>query len=535
MQITNSLQQLTNIPPIIENISSIENNTIPIQTNNKPTDFPITTINERKLQPLANNDYFAESMPLVSSLNTEEFIEVTRRIRKSELEFINNQLNCVNNQELAKLQQISQQPELILTTENAFFSDKKFPFIILKALQLGILSVFEFASLQTWHEVYNEQKLLNPETNPQLYKLFNTDNSYNETAWEIIISTIESCNNSLNKNVLQINSSEIISTLKQQSPSNSAVNNCFILFPLATAIDNNSLYKRLLNSGMKFFAIYQNNRISASITLCQNFLNATFINNLCKINPVIGISTPQDIRDSAYCLLRDFAIPFPSHPFPQKVHGYLVKEILEFQLHDIYHVFHMCLMTPEAIKFYLTIGDALLNLRNKCDVTIKLLKKLAILKIDKLDSFKNKLKKISPRNAIKAEKLLFNEFYVLKKVLDKLKTMRKAYGQLKFEMYDADVRHFENRETKLIYKYGKNGIFMLNIILLFIRKNKEFPVLSGLAAQLAGRTAVEAANNMLNMHESCKYFIDYFNNDYTGTRKESILNFLTGGIKALES
>ena len=534
MQITNSHQQLTNIPTIIENTALITNNATNIQTNNKARDFPITTINERKLQPLANKDSYTESIPLASNLNTKDFIEVTRRIKKSELNFVDNQLRCVNNQELTKLQQICQQPELILTTENAFFSDKKFPFIILKALQLEILSVFEFASLQTWHEVYNEQKLMHPKASPQLYNLLNTDNSYNEAAWEIIISTIESCNHSLNKDVIQINNSQVVSTLKQQSHSNSAIDNCFILFPLSTAIDKNGLYKSLMNSGIKFFSVYNNNRISVSMALYQEFFNATFANNLCKINPVIGISTPQDIRDSGYRLLRDFAIPFPNHPFPEKVHGYFVKEILEFQHHDIYHVFHMCLMTPESIKFYLTIGDALLSLRDKCNTTINILKKLAIIKIDKLGDFKNKLKKMQPDNTIKAEKLLFNEFYILKKILDKLKTMRKAYGQFKFELYDADVRHFENRETKLIYKYGKNGIFMLNIILLFIRKNKEFPVLSGLAAQLAGRTAVEAANKMLNMHESCKYFIDYFNNNYNDTRKESILNFLTGGIKALE-
>lgn len=75
-----------------------------------------------------------------------------------------------------------------------------------------------------------------------------------------------------------------------------------------------------------------------SIELMRAYLKTKFGEQAVWVNPVIGLSTEQDIIDGCLKAMRDMAVHFPQVKLPATADG-ILAEWFDFTLHDFYHAF----------------------------------------------------------------------------------------------------------------------------------------------------------------------------------------------------
>lgn len=462
---------------------------------------------------------------LLTDKNTE-FNEVVRRIKPKHQKIIAIKLADVTQDELQQLQNLCQNFELILSTEKSFFLSVTFPYIALKALEVKLISVAEFASLQTWHAVFNQQLLTAPHSQPKLLKFINEDDSLNQEAWAILTQNLTT-----STNLMKIKpATEIITKLQNGLISKRKINNYMLLFKILHPLNRKSMTQGLIDLGFKFFALYKGNRIAISLDVLQMFFDINYGNNACKINFVIGASSTEDIRNGNCLRMRDYAIPFPYNDFPTKAHGYECREIFDFQLHEFAHAYRVSVSSNQLLALYTAMGDALTKLKIGYNQQILKLKSLITKKLNLINDFKLQLAKMSDENKLKAEKILFNEFYCLAKIFLSLEINRKAIGQLRFEVYDAAAPFSEQQDTKILTRYTKEEIWLINIIVLLSSKCVRSAPISALTLKLAGKIMMRAAYNIgINMQDACENLTASITKGELDLRfKDEILNLLQG-------
>lgn len=72
-----------------------------------------------------------------------------------------------------------------------------------------------------------------------------------------------------------------------------------------------------------------------------------------KVNPVLGVSSVNDIGIGTRERHRDVSIPFPGYHYPKKADGYNAGFSLEFVRHDLYHLMKSSIYNIQETKEYL--------------------------------------------------------------------------------------------------------------------------------------------------------------------------------------
>jgi hypothetical protein len=99
-------------------------------------------------------------------------------------------------------------------------------------------------------------------------------------------------------------------------------------------------------------------RMLPSVGLMQTFLNVMGGANAVKINPVLGLSSIQDIRLNGLQATRDMAFQFPGIALPKEADNYNAPHY-DFPYHDLYHNILCSLLSDESRKKSIFFADAI--------------------------------------------------------------------------------------------------------------------------------------------------------------------------------
>jgi len=112
----------------------------------------------------------------------------------------------------------------------------------------------------------------------------------------------------------------------------------------------------------------ENFRIIPSFGMMQAFVSAyTKEENAVTINPVIGLSSIEDIRDNGITDSRDMRLPFPDVSLPDMADELRCDLAYDFFYHDFYHAIMASCIAPESRRDYIAFYDAVKSLADSTD------------------------------------------------------------------------------------------------------------------------------------------------------------------------
>ena len=324
----------------------------------------ITNLNNKKPLLLAGHDLY--------SCN---FNELVRRVKFSHQKEILNKIVEITPEQREKVAQICLNPTLIIDQSMDFFRSEDFPCILLSAFREKAINRYQFSTLLTLHHAYCEFTMEPAESFAFTHMpLFNEDGTPFKPAWDMIKASL-SFPDLENQSFFEapIPYDGIMEKMQNLIRNASPIEASIWCYPVEDGGYDDGV--DMINAAnTSILTKTDNQRILPSITLRQAFVSAAFNDNGKIINPVLGISSPDDLRQGAVKGMRDFALPFPGMPLPKTADGVDAPTIADFQHHDYYHLMRISTVSQEDIQEYIAIGDALLEQRNRYDAAIKALK-----------------------------------------------------------------------------------------------------------------------------------------------------------------
>jgi hypothetical protein len=185
------------------------------------------------------------------------------------------------------------------------------------------------------------------------------------------------------------------------------------------------------------FDANQKREMIPSFGLQQVFLDVAFPHAV-RINPVIGDSTPIDIRKGSLERYRDIALPFPGNELPKVADYFPAPSALDFMFHDRYHAVRSSRVTPDETAYYVAIGDNLNVMQTRYDSAVKLFSKRHHKHARLLPEFGKAIEKLPADKQREVTEQLLKKFNQEIALINKLKKMRKSNGQLKFRLWDME-------------------------------------------------------------------------------------------------
>ena len=269
----------------------------------------------------------SERLPWCSD-REKAFHEVVRRVKPEEQEKIIAEMSKVTDSEIAKLDTWCQKPSEMLTTDMDLFRSPKTPHIALRAFRDNRISVNQFATLASWHELLFARLGCVKENPikeyvdtylsyrvPQYAELFDDSGQPNQEAWQAIRQTIEKSNE---KDVIfKFDVDAVIEKMQEQLKQVSPVESGFLYYiNPGTYWNGATVADAIRRVGACMLSRYDDKEMLPGVSLSQALADAAFGEEAHTINPVIGESTPEDNRNGGLGRFRDFRVPFPCHLLP---------------------------------------------------------------------------------------------------------------------------------------------------------------------------------------------------------------------------
>lgn len=367
-----------------------------------------------------------------------QFNEIIKRIPNHKQADINTTLKQVTTIHIsALLAAIADQPRLL--EDASFIHNEIFPFAALKAVQMGELSPFQFGSLMAlWG---NLETILSTQqrahTPPEFVPLFTENKELNSHAAEILMLCLEPSFTppyliskpfrdlliGIYNKAIHLPQSEQGFWIVKASPSYN--------FETVTQIIKSS------NMGFLAFNAGSTNEMIPSLSLQQIFLDVAFPHAV-QLNPVIGESTPLDIRKGSLERYRDIALPFPENKLPGLADHFQAPAAFDFMFHDWYHAIRASAITPQETAHYVAIGDNLHTIQQCYDNAVKKISERHKQHLRRLPELGKFLETLSIDKQHTITKQMFEKFNQEIAIINKLKKMRKSMGQLKFRIWDME-------------------------------------------------------------------------------------------------
>ena len=289
------------------------------------------------------------------------FKEVVRRIKTDQQSLIMDKVNDITPQQLEQIAQCCRNPEEITIKHCCFLQSDTFAYAALRAFREKKISRNEFATLVTLQGVYREGEHIKPFEIVH-HKLFDDKGKVNEVHWGIIFESLERSESFFLPSSFDVNSilMKMRCLLENASPVEAGFWSC--KYPAVSGEDKGQITIKKALSSRHFNVLFidcwwSRWMICPSITLRQAFIDSFCHEEAHEINPVIGISSPEDIRTGSLKRYRDMAIPFPGHPLPKTADYLSSRLILEFMQHDFYHAVRASMLKNADIDLIIAIAD----------------------------------------------------------------------------------------------------------------------------------------------------------------------------------
>lgn len=250
----------------------------------------------------------------------KRYHEMTRRIKKAEKENLTAKMASIPDMQAHVEELTNALNQSKLSAE--IFKSPNMPFYALKALELGMIDKYQFGtimlrwSIGEYHQGFEQM---------EIYSLFLENGQVNPNTFEVIKLTFP-------ENFNEQQTLEFLEEMKKVPPSEQ-------FFFIVPDIQNSISVSQAINAlGINTFCrleglLQSNKRIIPSLSMMQAFLNVKYGQNAVKINPVLGISSFNDMRKVD---ARDMALHFPGTSLPSEADG-LPAPWYDFSFHDFYH------------------------------------------------------------------------------------------------------------------------------------------------------------------------------------------------------
>ncbi|WP_257291186.1 hypothetical protein, partial [Endozoicomonas sp. ONNA1] len=329
----------------------------------------------------------------------------------------------------------------------------------------------EFATLVTLQGVYlegiqniNSFKIVH-------HKLFDDKGNANKVNWEIIKLSLEKSERFFLDSSFDVDSiiMEMKRLLKKASPAEAGFWSCKYPIGFGEEEGGQKTMKKALLS-RDFWVLFVDCwwtgwMICPSITLRQAFIDSFCQKEAHKINPVIGSSTPEDIRTGGLKGYRDMAIPFPGHPLPKTADYLSAILILVFMQHDFYHAVRASMLKNADIHVIIAIADVVRKIKTAFHNEYTRVKQDFQ---QKKECFESSISTCSQEQQDQKIEEWQECEKSAKKTLEYLKSTRKALGQLAFNLEDLETHlptwdiHRHNYDENRFIHHLSNILFQLN-------------------------------------------------------------------------
>lgn len=392
-------------------------------------------------------DFFLINMPF-NKIKDPAITEILRRIPSQELDLINSKLQQVTSLHLSQLEkQLSEQEDLFEV--DSFIYDPMFGVTALEALRTKKISTFRFAALMTlWgtlgHIVLPNHDRTNEDYYPLFVRIFRATGEISPLAESSIRSSLislskfpylvaKTADQIIGELFLKVKELPIdeqgfwIVTKKNQST--------------ADIMDTVS-YQIKTKLGIRFLRFPESNLMEMipGFGLQQLFLDIVFPDAV-RLNPVIGESSPADIRAGSLGRWRDIAFPFPGHLLPTVADGFDATFPLAFMFHDFYHAIRASRVNSHETKAYIDVGDAILRIRNKHhELVVKLSKRHDMHREQLRDICTRFIEQLKDRKKeiVAIVNDISKQFKQERTIIFLLKRIRQSLGHLKFRLWDME-------------------------------------------------------------------------------------------------
>lgn len=427
---------------------------------------PLKDLNDREIKDTSLSPLLLPN----ADGHARSFNEVVRRIKQDRQSQIITKVNTTTTRQLEQIIHCCCNPDQITTEHRNLLHSDDFAYAALRAFREKKISRNEFATLVTLHGIYQEGTRDNSSFKICHHRLFDNRGKANKDAWDFLASSLQSSNTPDSFPAFDVRG--IIHRMTRLLKDKPPVEAGFWIYDwpdLPKEYDGQRTIRRVLadDVGIKFLFGGQGSMMCAPITLRQAFLESFCREETHEINPVIGISTVEDIRTGSLKRHRDMAIPFPGHPLPKTADHLPAPTIAGFQFHDWYHALRASMLKNSDIDIIIPIGDAINTLKKDVHKEYLDLQKTWQ---ERKENFEKYLSGLSPEKQQQAKENSLEHTNILKmgKKLSTLKHTRIALGQLAFYLHDMET--FEpvsnispyHRDEDLFKFHLSNILFQMN-------------------------------------------------------------------------
>ena len=420
------------------------------------------------------------------------FNEVVRRISTDEQRKIMNILSAMTDDHIETIVQCCDDPSLMTRNNYELLKSFDFPYQLLRAFRDEKITVNEFATMISLHGIYQENVQLKAGFELQFKRLFDHNGQPIEASWELIAHTLRESNEK--GFIFRFDVDHIIKTMQEKLATVRPVEAIFWHYPIAKS-SVSTVADIIRGMGVWALSRFADQEMVSGISTRQALLDAAFEKEAHRINPVIGTSSVADIRKGGSERHRDFALPFPDIPLPKKADGIPAPFIIDFLIHDYYHLLRVSLLDNEDVDLYLAIGDKLKRQRDRYHHGIGELKLICKKKLTAYAEFNKRIDKLSVEQRQKAMARLGRDFYKVSRLITYLKKARKATGQYKARLYDMEIPGSNYKQSgssaKLCYLKASRFPYHIDNLLFLLSSDYEgCELLDGMPAEIAGRIVI---------------------------------------------
>ncbi|HVX01074.1 MAG TPA: hypothetical protein VHA52_11675 [Candidatus Babeliaceae bacterium] len=249
-----------------------------------------------------------------------QYQEVIRRLPAGELSEVQEKVSQVTDSEIEVLVRTIDSHQWHAT----LFTQNEYPYQALAALRKGKITVQQFATIMFYWVNFTKRGIQG-----KMVLLFNADGTVNKEARDLIAETATTRSQTV---LTDQEIDELFEEMRKQPVSEQ----CFFIShnPKSASL---TIVDTIIE-GIKFnlFGKLKEGTLIPSLSLMQASIKVRFKDQSIEINPVMGLSTEDDLFNAAPAK-RDMAIPFPGVTLPDTADGLPAKD-QEFIYHDFAHM-----------------------------------------------------------------------------------------------------------------------------------------------------------------------------------------------------
>ncbi len=365
----------------------------------------------------------------IATSGEADFNEIIRRIPSTKQADIEVQLTEVTPQHISSLHtMMSSQTHLL--SDASFIRDPMFPFTALLAVRINQISPLQFGTLMT---LWGDLKFILP--GAEYIELFTHNLEINKRASDFLLPSLAP--SPAFPYLINQTPEQILLNIYEKARDLPQSEKGFWVAKMHRSAYSVSHFIHL-SLGLRYLALTDDGRlIIPSFGLRKAFLDGAF-SDAVRLNPVIGESTPLDIRIGGLKRHRDITIPFPGNPLPTSADNHPAPRVYDFLNHDAYHALRASRIAKEETAQYISIGDILSTMQERYNVEVKKLTQRYQAQVSRLPEFGRAIEKLPASTQHQLTEEARSALNRLIKLIAMFKNARQLYGKLKFTLWDME-------------------------------------------------------------------------------------------------